>query len=98
MVDTKSPKPSIDRQAASSKGETKKALEMCDLWCSTAWNLARSALRSTPSAAASASSTPRTLATFARRSFTSLVNDGRFCTAKRIFLCRFALGSRDTAT
>ena len=98
MVETKSPNPSIDRHAASSNPETKKALEMWDLWCSTLWSLALMSPRCTPSAAASASSTPRTLATLASRFLTSLVNDGRFCSVKRIFLCRFALGSREIAT
>src|SRR4029079_7446389 len=65
MVEAKSPNPSIERIAACSNGDAKKALATWALWCSTWWSAAAT---SAPRAASSSALTSRNRAAVARRS------------------------------
>jgi len=98
IVETKSPKPSIEAQAASSKGLTKKADATCARWCSTAWTLKWTSEDGTPSREQSSSSMDFTFETALKRSLTFGRMRGPALMAKMILSIKRSEGSRLTAT
>ena len=93
----KSPIASIETTAASSKGETKKALALCDRWCSTWWIWLFISPEEISKASANGLADPRARICALSLSITK-PGFGRLLMVYTIFSNKWAIGSRENAT